>query len=101
MNRDQLVKLSGVFTSDKHRENFIKNTGMMYLKENINKFNNFFNKDKCQAVAEWNDEDFKEFNDLITDCVVQRWVWPITLRAVNGSMALGEERVSVTGSHLL
>lgn len=101
MNRDQLIKLGNVFTSVKHRENFIKNTGMMYLEANLNKFNEIFNVEKCYVVLKWSDEDFKQFDDLITECVVQRWVWPITLRAVNGSMALGEERVSITGSHLL
>jgi hypothetical protein len=101
MNKDQLSKLARIFTSEVHRNNFILNTGMMHVEKNLLKFNEYFDIDKCKNLNSWTEEEYNEFDQLIVSSVIERWIWPITLRAINGSMALGEERVNVTGSHLL
>jgi hypothetical protein len=67
----------------------------------VDLFNNYFNVDKCLNFESWTDDDLQKFDTVITNLVIKRWVWPITLRAINASMALNEERVGVTGSHLL
>jgi len=97
----QLEILSSVFISEKHRDNFLLNVGKANATSEIECFNNYFDIDKCLNFKSWSEDDLDKFDSVISNLVIKRWVWPVTLRALNASMALNEERVGVTGSHLL
>jgi len=98
---EQLEILSSVFVSEKHRDNFLLNVGNANAELEIECFNNYFNVNKCLNFESWTTDDLDKFDLIISNLVIKRWVWPVTLRALNASMALNEERVGVTGSHLL
>lgn len=101
LSMDQLKLLINLFSSNYARETFIKNTGILNEINSLNKFNEEFSADICSKIDCWTDEKISDFEKFITDISVKKFLWPIILRSVTCGMAEGDERVSVTGSHLL